>query len=267
MSNPLSFLIWKILSADIAFPISGGSNEPAARGFLFGGSGRVSDRCRREERHWSFSLCGGLLSRRRLLVLCGRTAQVRASQPICGEKKKFSKSVNHKDYSLVLGSLTDMPGQSTAALFTSPGVTTFRLGRTVETSWVTTRRSAVMCGRRDRPCLWLGAGTAWPPCTTSFTPSGAATITPTRPSASTSCRWSPLIHNATSGRAWRRYCCPTVRRASPSGPGGSMCWGATAGRAWRSPEPLRCTTQIKARGPEGRTSPSASLELRRVCVL
>ncbi len=125
----------------------------------------------------------------------------------------------------------------------------------------------VMCGWNARPCLWPGAGTVWPPSTTSSTPSGAAMTMKTPQSASTSCRWSPMIQAVASGPGWHSCCCPTARRGLQSGQEGYMCLVATAGRAWHSPEPLRCTTLTRAHGPEGQTCQNALQGRQHVCAL
>lgn len=160
-----------------------------------------------------------------------------------------------------------MLGQFTMALSTSPGVMTIRLGRIAEMFWVMIHHETVMCGWNVSPCLWPGAGTAWPPSTTSSTPLEAVMTTKTPQSALTSCMWSPMTHTVASGLRWHHCCCLTARRGLQSGQGGSMCSGATAGRAWRSPEPRRYTTLTRAYGPEGQTCRNPLQGLQHVCAL
>lgn len=134
-------------------------------------------------------------------------------------------------------------------------------------SWVMIHHGTVMCGWNARPCLWPGAGTAWPRLTTSSTRLGVAMTTKTPQSASTSCRWSPTTHAVASGLGWHRCCCPTVRPGLQSGQGGSTCLGATAGRVWHFPEPLRCTPLTRTHGPEVQTCQNALQGPQHVCAL
>lgn len=161
------------------------------------------------------------------------------------------------------GWLMATPARSTKASSTSQVVTTTRSVRTARMSWVMTRHGTVRFGCNASPWPSPAAGTAWPPSTTSSTPSEAATITRTPPSASTSCTWSPTTRGATSGLMWHRCCCPTARRGWRSGWGKFTCSAATAGRAWRSLESPRYMTPRKGHGPEGRTCPNASRGRRR----
>ena len=126
---------------------------------------------------------------------------------------------------------------------------------------------AVMDGWSANPCLWPGAGTAWPPSPTLSTQLAAAMTTKTPQSALTSCRWSPTTQTVASGPGWHHCCCLTVRQGLQSGQGGSMFLEDTAGKVWRSPEPHSFITLTRGHGPEGQTCLNASQGPQHVCAL